>query len=154
MTGQKTEMISLFLGYTQPIGIVIIWHPGKASDNIQRQVDYVELDMRQGMNHRRAPLERCLTSHGGTNCGLAGRPGMVEPATSKHPPSNIRLCPCQASAYTPATLAVMAASHSQCKEPYAFPGLATRHVILRDRARIDGIVHGDSGKMMAWLKKN
>ncbi|SPA24237.1 hypothetical protein CBM2637_A120197 [Cupriavidus taiwanensis] len=88
MVGQQREVVRLFIGHAQPVAVIRGRHAGKAPGRVQRQVDGIELDMAQRVDHRRASgrgLQRAapldvLGRHQGRPCRSArdrvGGPGM------------------------------------------------------------------------------
>ncbi len=52
VVAQQAEVISLFSRNAQPVGIKLSWQSRKTLHCIQRQIDCVELDMREGVNQR------------------------------------------------------------------------------------------------------
>ncbi|MNS93377.1 hypothetical protein D3C72_1275460 [compost metagenome] len=55
MVGQQREMQGLLARHLEPVAIEARRHAGKAPRGVQREVDRVEFDMAQRMNHRRPP---------------------------------------------------------------------------------------------------
>jgi hypothetical protein len=51
----QREMQGLLARHLEPVAIETRRHAGKTPRGIQREVDRVEFDMAQGMNHRRPP---------------------------------------------------------------------------------------------------
>ena len=62
MLRQQREVIRLFFGNRDPIKIVVTWHTSEAAHRVERQVDGVEFDVSDGVNHRCAALARPRTA--------------------------------------------------------------------------------------------
>ena len=75
---QQLEVIGLFASHAQPVQVKRRRHAGETPDDVQRQVDRVEFDMRQRVQQRARPSgeagERCRSCCGDTS-RRAGRPG-------------------------------------------------------------------------------
>ena len=57
-------MVGLLRGDLGPIGVERSWHSAKTVDGIARQVDRVELDMRDSMNQRSLALDTAQSALG------------------------------------------------------------------------------------------
>ena len=58
MRAQQRKVMRLFLGHQRPVGVKRVGHAVKAPDRIERQVDRVELNVADRMDHRRTAFQR------------------------------------------------------------------------------------------------
>ena len=52
MRTQQGEVLRFFYSHLQPVKIIGVWHAAKAPDCVERQVDGIELDVRDGVQQR------------------------------------------------------------------------------------------------------
>ena len=58
MFAQQREVQGFFARHTQPVAVVLQRHAGETPDGVEREVDRVELDVRDSVQQRRAAFER------------------------------------------------------------------------------------------------
>ena len=113
---QQLEVIGLFARHAQPVQVKRRRHAGETPDDVQRQVDRVEFDMRQRVQQRARPSgeagERCRSCCGDTSPGRAGRPGSARVGSRRRSVSTMGA---SSMARTAASLPAQSSTASACR---------------------------------------